>query len=49
MNSYVEKIMEYIWYNPKKALALGLFSGAVLSRIFKKSIFAFIFERNPKL
>ena len=42
MNSYVEKIMEYIWYNPKKALALGLFSGAVLSRIFKKSIFALI-------
>ena len=42
LNSFVEKIMEYIWYNPKKALAVGLFSGAVLSRIFKKSIFALI-------
>lgn len=42
MRDLVEKIMEYIWYNPKKALAVGLFSGAVLSRIFKKGIFALV-------
>ncbi len=42
MRDLVEKIMEYVWYNPKKALAVGLLSGAVLSRIFKKGIFALV-------
>lgn len=42
MNSIVEKIMEAIWYNPKKALAVGFAIGALLSRIFKKGIFAVI-------
>ncbi|MBE7011139.1 MAG: hypothetical protein E7415_00520 [Ruminococcaceae bacterium] len=40
MNEVIEKIMEYIWYNPKKALAVGLFSGAVLSKLSKKGIVA---------
>ena len=40
MNKVVEKIMDYISYNPKKALAVGLFSGAVISKLFKKGIFA---------
>ena len=42
MNKVVEKIMDYISYNPKKALAVGLFSGAVISKLFKKGIFALV-------
>ena len=42
MNKYVEKLMKYICYNPKKALAVGLFAGAVLSRLLKKGVFALL-------
>ena len=34
--------MKYICYNPKKALAVGLFSGALLSKLLKKGVVALI-------
>ena len=42
MNKYVDKVMEYLWYNPKKAIAVGLVAGALIMKIFKKGIFAVI-------
>ncbi len=42
MNNIVEKIMEAVWYNPKKALAAGLVMGAAFAKLFKKGIFALI-------
>ncbi len=42
MNNAVEKIMEAVWYNPKKAFAVGLAIGAIVAKVFKKGIFAFI-------
>ncbi len=42
MNNLVEKIMEAVWYNPKKALAAGLIGGAVFAKLFKKGIFGLI-------
>lgn len=38
MKEYVEKVMEFLWYNPKKALAAGIAAGAVLTKIFKKGL-----------
>ena len=38
MKEYVEKIMEALWYNPKKALAAGLAVGAIVSKIFRKGL-----------
>lgn len=42
MNGIIEKIMEAIWYNPKKALAVGLASGVLFCKIFRKGIFGII-------
>ncbi len=42
MNNVIEKIMEAVWYNPKKAFAAGLAIGAIIATVFKKGIVAFI-------
>ncbi len=40
MKNFTEKILEMLWYNPKKALAFGIAAGVIFAKIFKKGIFA---------